>query len=158
MNLTRLFLLLASTTVISCSGSTKTTGSASDDSGGTTCTYCGWAISVQLIQTLNGTCSFNDCGHGSHGACGLSALMDLQEPSSGQIKLDPMIPGLLRGLYFEGTIDTSTGQINTTHSAFASSTLLAGWDLVNNTIGGQIYWKPNATCEAVIDFTGTPRS
>jgi hypothetical protein len=146
--------LLSCTLIVlsGCLGGDGTTDSSSNGNG--TCSFCGWSIEVQSIQTISGNCAFNDCGYGSYSSCSLIAVMDVQEPSVGQIKLDPWIPGLLHGLYFEGTLDTSTGTISTTHEAFPDSTLLAGWDLVNDTMGGQIYWKPNATCEAVIDFTG----
>lgn len=127
------------------------TDSSSD--GSHTCSYCDWSIDIQLIQTISGNCAFNDCGYGSYSSCSTSAVMDVNETSPGQIELDPWIAGLLHGLYFKGTID-GTGSINTVHEAFPDSTLIAGWDLINNTMGGQIYWKPNASCEAVIDFTG----
>lgn len=145
-------LICAFIALTGCSGLTSSTSSSEGDE---TCATCNWVLEVQLIQTISGTCSFNDCGHGSHGSCSITSLMDVQEPSSGQIKLDPMIPGLLRGLYFEGTINSSSGVINTVHEAFPDSTLLAGRNLNNDTMGGQIYWKPNASCEAVIDFAAT---
>lgn len=148
----QLLPICAAIALAACGGGTTETTTASSDA--LTCSYCGWIIEVQTIQTISGTCSMNDCGYGAQPNCSMSALMDVQEPSVGQIKLDPMIPGLLRGIYFEGTIDTITGSISTTHSAFPASTLIAGWNFGTDTIGGQIVWEPNASCKAIIDFTG----
>lgn len=117
-----------------------------------TCTYCGWIIEIKSIQTVFGSCSFNDCGYGSYNSCLTYAVMDVEEPVVGQIKIDPWIAGLLHGYYFVGTLDTLTGDISATHQAFPSSTLTANWDSSDDTMMGEIIWKPNASCEAHIEF------
>lgn len=110
-----------------------------------------WTIAIHRIQ-ITGSCALNDCGHGVHGACGSTALMEIEE-SSGNASLDPMIAGLLIGITFDGTIDGS-GNINTIHSAFPASSLVGQFDSDNCTMAGLIVWEPNGTCYAEIDITG----